>query len=175
MKFCSPLTVLKQPCFAWDCEALMEAGKAAKGSEIISVFWGETSGSIRNQKDQEKKKKVHSKGIIYSDHAMCSKALIDIKEMQALGLGMDLGFNSSLMYHFHVSVHLHLTGVAQPCICGGELEGMSCMRSALLSTDTDQHNTEEAGASGLQGCHLVTSILSSTGSCAKNNLASPED
>lgn len=123
----------------------------------------------------KKKKKCIRKESSTPDHAMCSKALIDIKEMQALGLGMDLGFNSSLMYHFHVSVHLHLTGVAQPCICGGELEGMSCMRSALLSTDTDQHNTEEAGASGLQGCHLVTSILSSTGSCAKNNLASPED
>lgn len=87
MKFCSPLTVLKQPCFAWDCEALMEAGKAAKGSEIISVFWGETSGSIRNQKDQEKKKKVHSKGIIYSRPCNVLQGINRHKGDAGLGFG----------------------------------------------------------------------------------------
>lgn len=161
MKLCSPLTVLKQPRFAWGCEVLMEAGKAAKGLEIISVLWGKTSGSIEIRRIKKKEKK---KGCILKesstplDHAMCSKALIDTKVMQGLGLGLDLGFSSSAMYHFHVSVHLHLPGVAQPCMC--ELEGMSCVRSALLSTNRvcyrpAQHRRGwRHGAAGMSSSHI---------------------
>lgn len=45
MKLHRQLPVLKQPCFAWGCEALTEARKAVKGAGSMSVLGGETYGS----------------------------------------------------------------------------------------------------------------------------------
>lgn len=49
MKLHRPLPVLKQPCFAWGCEALTEAKKAVKGAGSISVLGGETYGSKQEE------------------------------------------------------------------------------------------------------------------------------
>lgn len=43
------MPVLKQPCFAWGCEALTEAKKAVKGAGSISVLGGETYGSKQEE------------------------------------------------------------------------------------------------------------------------------
>jgi len=43
------LPVLKQPCFAWGCEALTEAKKAVKGAGSMSVLGGETYGSKQEE------------------------------------------------------------------------------------------------------------------------------